>query len=189
MSPFAWFFRRLLALFVDYLILSSVNLLLQPLLLISYLIAASSGPDSGLHNGAVVSLLLVGQLVPVMVYFWLLHASDWHATPGKLLLGIEVRAAGARSASLGLMGLRSLYALLTLLSCGLGYLWMLCDRGRALHDRLGSSVVVRRGTDPSGEVVAVSMQASVAILYVVASYLIYALAVIPCALVFSQWMP
>lgn len=63
-----------------------------------------------------------------------------------------------------MMAVRSLYALLTLFSAGLGYVWMPVDHGRALHDRLGSSMVVCRGAAPSSEVAGTPMQASVAIL-------------------------
>jgi uncharacterized RDD family membrane protein YckC len=185
MQRFPLLGRRLLALFVDYLILSSVNFLLQPLLLISYIIAASPMADGGLRNSMLLSLLLGGQLLPVLVYFWLFHASHWHATPGKLLVGIELREAGPQPLGIGAMAMRSLYAL-TLLSAGSGYLWALVDRrGRALHDWLGASVIVRRGTDPMFAIPAASLEPSTAILYVIASYLMYAIAMIPCALVFN----
>ena len=186
MPRFTLFCRRLLALFVDCIILTSMNAVLQPLLMIGYLIAASPDPGAGVRNGVLVSLLLGGQLVPALVYFWLFHACRWHATPGKLLMGIELREAGARPLTTGAIAKRSAYALLTLLSAGLGYLWALFDRrGRALHDHLGASVVVCRGVDATFAVPAAALAPSAAILLVLASYLLYAVAVIPCALLIS----
>lgn len=180
------FCKRLLALFVDWIVLTTMNAVLQPLLMIGYLIAASPGPGGEVRNGVLVSLLLGGQLVPALVYFWLFHACRWHATPGKLLMGIELRETGWRPLTTGAIAKRSLYALLTLLSAGLGYVWMLFDRrGLALHDHLGASVVVRRGVDSTFAVPAGSLAPSAAILLVLASYVLYAVAVIPCALVAS----
>ncbi|HEV2679223.1 MAG TPA: RDD family protein [Rhodanobacter sp.] len=187
MQRFTLFCKRLLALFVDYIVLTTVNAVLQPLLMIGYLIAASPGPGGGVRNGALVSLLLGGQLVPAFVYFWLFHACCWHATPGKLLMGIELREAGSRPLTTRAIAKRSLYALLTLLSAGLGYVWVLFDRrGLALHDHLGASVVVRRDADTTFAVPAASLAPSATILIVLASYVLYAVAVIPCALVISQ---
>lgn len=184
MQRFTLLCKRLLALFVDCIVLTTMNAVLQPLLMIGYLIAASPGPGGDVRNGALVSLLLGGQLVPAFVYFWLFHACRWHATPGKLLMGIELREAGSRPLTTRAIAERSLYALLTLLSAGLGYVWALFDRrGLALHDHLGASVVVRRGVDTTSAVPAASLAPSAAILIVLASYVLYAVAVIPCALV------
>jgi len=186
MQRFALFCRRLLALFVDYLVLTTMNAVLQPLLMIGYLIAASPGPGGDVRNGALVSLLLGGQLVPAFVYFWLFHACRWHATPGKLLMGIELHEAGSPPLTTNAIAKRSLYALLTLFSAGLGYVWALFDRrGLALHDHLGVSVVVRRGVDTTFAVPAASLAPSMAILIVLATYVLYAVVVIPCALVIS----
>ncbi|MEO5830743.1 MAG: RDD family protein [Rhodanobacter sp.] len=124
--------------------------------------------------------------MPVLAYFWLFHASHGHATPGKLLVGIELREAGLQPLGIGAMAMRSLYALLTLLSVGSRYVWALFDRrGRALHDWLGASVVVGRDTDPMFAIPTASLEPSTAILYVIASYLMQAIAMIPCALVFN----
>ena len=184
MQRFTLLCKRLLALFVDCIVLTTMNAVLQPLLMIGYLIAASPGPGGDVRNGALVSLLLGGQLVPAFVYFWLFHACRWHATPGKLLMGIELREAGSRPLTTRAIAERSLYALLTLLSAGLGYVWALFDRrGLALHDHLGASVVVRRGVDTTFAVPAASLAPSATILIVLASYVLYAVAVIPCALV------
>jgi uncharacterized RDD family membrane protein YckC len=186
MQRFTLFCKRLLALFVDCIVLTTMNAVMQPLLMIGYLIAASPGPGGDVRNGVLVSLLLGGQLVPAFVYFWLFHACRWHATPGKLLMGIELREASLRPLTSRAIAKRSLYALLTLLSAGLGYVWALFDRrGLALHDQLGASVIVRRHADTTFAVPVASLAPSAAILIVLASYVLYAVAVIPCALVIS----
>jgi len=187
MQRFTLLCKRLLALFVDCIVLTTMNAVLQPLLMIGYLIAASPGPGGDVRNGVLVSLLLGGQLAPAFVYFWLFHACRWHATPGKLLMGIELREAGSRPLTTRAIAKRSVYTLLTLLSAGLGYVWVLFDRrGLALHDHLEASVVVRRGVDAAFAVPAASLAPSAAVLIVLASYVLYAVAVIPCSLVISQ---
>jgi len=65
-------------------------------------------------------------------------------TPGKLLLGIRVVDAQTREPlgagrALG----RGLACILSLLSLGLGYLWLVFDpRHQALHDKLAGTLVV-----------------------------------------------
>ncbi|WP_028534729.1 RDD family protein [Paludibacterium yongneupense] len=68
------------------------------------------------------------------------------ATPGKMLIGAEVVDAASGSAmGLAQATLRSLACTLSLLSCGLGYAWVLLDpRKQAWHDKIARTVVVRR---------------------------------------------
>lgn len=187
MQRLTLFCRRLLALCLDCVVMMTMNALLQPLLMIGYLIAASPDISGVSHNGVLVWLLLGGQLAPAFVYFWLFHASGWHATPGKRLMGIEVRAADSRPLTISAMAKRSAYALLTLLSVGLGYAWAAFDRrGLALHDRLGASKVVTREASATCVVPAASLAPSAAALLVLASYLLYGVAVIPCALIIDR---
>lgn len=77
----------------------------------------------------------------------------WHTrggTPGKLLLGIRVVDARTRGpVSFGQALWRGLACALTLLSLGLGYLWLLLDPKRqTLHDKLAGTLVVHAPRRP-----------------------------------------
>lgn len=80
------------------------------------------------------------------LYFTLGTGGPSSATPGMRLLGVELRdISGVRPDRLQ-AGVRAfLYFVTWGMTCGLLFLWVAFDaRGRALHDVLTSSVVVRR---------------------------------------------
>jgi uncharacterized RDD family membrane protein YckC len=102
---------------------------------------------------AVMSLGILAPLVALMsvsvvafVYFVLFTGTGSGATPGMRFMGLELRDIGGGPPVMLQAGIRALLYFITwFLFAGLLFVWILFDaRGRAVHDILTSSVVVRR---------------------------------------------
>lgn len=105
--------------------------------------AGKATPDLGLlmrFNGALLGPLLLLR----MAYTAAFHA--WvGATPGKLAFGLGLEAVNGGRAGLGRVLLRTVLEALTLATLGVGFgVMMLGGEGRALHDLLAGTRVVRR---------------------------------------------
>jgi uncharacterized RDD family membrane protein YckC len=105
--------------------------------------------------GVVLTVLSFGLLAPFVfvslpvigfIYFVLFTGFAAGATPGMKLMGLELRDISGGPAMMLQAGIRTvLYFVTWFLSAGLLFVWVLFDaRGRAVHDILTSSVVVRR---------------------------------------------
>lgn len=141
----AGFGIRLVAYLVDGVIL------FIPFLLVNLAIGAvllSAGPESPSEIGAAaVAMIVYGALAMMsaayLVVFWALRG----ATPGKSLLGLEIRTEQGQS-PLGLPTamMRLLGYVVSGSLFGLGYLWIaFSDDKRGWHDRIAKTVVVRQG--------------------------------------------
>jgi len=100
----------------------------------------------GRSVAALIRLRLTQALLILGPFLWLaaFEASRWRATPGKLAMGLEVLGADDRRLSVARSLLRQLMKLLELGATGLGYfIGALTGDGRALHDRLSGTKVVR----------------------------------------------
>ncbi len=105
--------------------------------------------------GTVLAVLSLGLLAPFVfvslpilgfLYFVLFTGIASGATPGMRVMGLELRdVAGDRPAMLQACIRALLYFVTWVMTGGLLFVWVLFDaRGRAVHDILTSSVVVRR---------------------------------------------
>lgn len=105
--------------------------------------AGKAAPDIGLllrFNAVLLGPLLLLR----MLYTGAFHAIVG-ATPGKLAFGLRLVALDGRAPSPGRVVLRTLLETLTLATLGLGFgVMMLAGDGRALHDLLAGTRVVRR---------------------------------------------
>lgn len=105
--------------------------------------AGKATPDLGLLLR--FNALLLGPLLLLrMLYTAAFHAAVG-ATPGKLAFGLRLVALDGRAPGPGRVLLRTLLETLTLATLGLGFgVMMLAGDGRALHDLLAGTRVVRR---------------------------------------------
>jgi uncharacterized RDD family membrane protein YckC len=86
-----------------------------------------------------VPLLLLRSLYTAAFHAWV------GATPGKLALGLKLVAMNGGKPGLGRVLLRTLLETITLATLGIGFgVMMLGGDGRALHDLLAGTRVVRR---------------------------------------------
>jgi uncharacterized RDD family membrane protein YckC len=125
------------ALLIDYIIVVGV-------LALATLLARVSG-DSGRRGGSFI--LFVGYLTTAGVAFvnFVLLANLSGRTLGKWIAGLRIERRDGEPLSVGRALLRHLVGYpLTLLTLGLGFLFAAFDpKGRALHDWLAGTVVVR----------------------------------------------
>jgi uncharacterized RDD family membrane protein YckC len=148
--------RRALALLIDAAVVAlpiaipmMLGLFGQAFRAISYI-----DPDdvSGLIITGAYKKPLIGVLVVMVIYSALMHALSGR-TVGKLALGLELVATknGERPKPVRAV-VRSLLALVGVVSMGGGYLWLIVDRrSRAIHDWLtGTAVVVSKSRVHSG---------------------------------------
>jgi len=137
---FAGFLRRLLAFILDSMIVGLIS---------SALLIAWFGWSNLPAVGSLDDLLTRDWRLLVIEYgfpaiwtlgFWLL----WMATPGKMLLDCEIVDARTRQrARPWQLVVRYLGYLLSTLTLGLGFLWMVVDRRKqGLHDKLAGTLVV-----------------------------------------------
>jgi uncharacterized RDD family membrane protein YckC len=139
--------RRIGAFLIDFSLIGLVNGPLQPVLMILYLLAAPRHDPTGtIHAGYNLLLGCALMAIPVLfglAYFVVFHACSRGATPGKMLLGLQVTTEDGRRLGLRRSTLRTFASLLCFASLGLGYVLMLTDRRhRAVHDRLAGTRVI-----------------------------------------------
>jgi uncharacterized RDD family membrane protein YckC len=135
----AGFWRRLLAFLLDSLMIGFVTMLLA-LTLFGH--QYSMQMQEITLQSTQWSLHLLEQGLPVVwtIGFWLL----WMATPGKMLMDIEiVDAKTGTKAGFGQLVLRYLGYIVSGLPLGLGFLWIVIDkRKQGWHDKLSSTRVI-----------------------------------------------
>ena len=126
----ASFGRRLGAFVIDLILLGIVNGIIR-------LIA---GQDVSFGVGIVLWL----------AYFTYFEGSDTGQTLGKRALGIRVYDfAGGAAIGFGRGFVRAIMKYVSLIPCGLGYLWMLWDKEKQTwHDKLATTVVVPTSAYP-----------------------------------------
>jgi len=132
---YAGFWRRLAALFIDFLLLATLFLIL----------------DYGLGYFSIGNteqlpwqLLLVNDLLAafIIIFCWICCA----ATPGKLLFNCEIVQATTYTAITPFQALlRYLGYIISSIPLGLGFLWILHDtRKQGWHDKIARTVVILR---------------------------------------------
>jgi uncharacterized RDD family membrane protein YckC len=138
---YAGFWRRFAASFVDGLILFFPNAILRTL-------AGLPGPFS-LHplQDDQLGRALTMTATLTLIYWWYcarLESSHWQGTLGQQLLGLRVTDLAGRRISFARATGRYFAQWLSLLLCGLGYLFNLwTSRRQTLHDLVAGCVFVR----------------------------------------------
>ncbi|HEV7701380.1 MAG TPA: RDD family protein [Pyrinomonadaceae bacterium] len=137
-APFA---LRCAAIFVDY-----TFLLIVP---VAWLVLARFLSDTGVPDGIGKTVWTLGVLLFVVDFLLLPMLSNGQSF-GKMLVGIRiVRIDGARVDATGILKRNLLGYLLTGLTVGLGFLLAAVNNsGRALHDYVGGTVVIRGRKTP-----------------------------------------
>lgn len=134
-SDYGGFWRRVLALVVDSLILW------LPSLALAFCLGVWFRSDFSLNQSrGIQAMAAYGAAAVYSVYFW---ASRWHATPGKRLVGLIVVADDGSLLGVG----RSAWRLVGQVVSGLVIVGPLLvigsERRQALHDLLAGTVVVK----------------------------------------------
>lgn len=146
----AGFWRRFVALSVDAAILALPIWLGRVIIAwIHYRVLANVILDSGgltasrLDAATSLARLLLSLCLP-LAYFLFFEASSWAATPGKRLLGFQLRTTAGGRAGLGRVLFRNLLKALSAAPLMAGFfLAMFTPRRRTLHDLLTGSLMVK----------------------------------------------
>jgi len=139
----ARFLSRGLALAIDLVILSALDVVLFLLATSAVLLAEQiTGARVGGATDLVRASISAGSMTLFLGYFSVLHARSGQ-TLGKVALRIHVRDESGARLSLGQSILRTCGYGISALPLGAGFLLALGPEGRALHDRLARTVVVR----------------------------------------------
>ena len=146
--------RRLGAFLLDASLIGVLNGLLQPLLMILYLLAAPRAqPTACAYDTRTLLVFCLLAAIPLLfgfAYFTLFHACSRGAMPGKLLLGLQVVVSDAPDQRLSLRrsAARTLASSLCFVSIGGGYAFMLFDaQRRSMHDRIAGTRVLAASAD------------------------------------------
>jgi uncharacterized RDD family membrane protein YckC len=144
----AGFWRRLVAAFLDWLLVGIVAAAIGDL----FGVDAPSPPST--DGGVNVQLAGTGPFILVeLLYFTWFHATSAGQSIGNKILGIRVLDADTgRSLPYARAFVRALMSNLSALPCFLGFLWMLWEpRKRTWHDLVADSLVVRASVYPPGQ--------------------------------------
>lgn len=174
--------RRIGAFLLDISLIGTLNGLLQPVLMILYLLAAPRrDPTGAIHDGRTVLLFCALAAIPMLfglAYFALFHACSRGATPGKMLLGLQVTTDRGLRLTLRRSVLRTLASMLCFASLGLGYVMMLLDaQRRGVHDRLAGTRVIASTSElaPAGSLELTPWTAAAVLVAVVPMILTFAI--------------
>lgn len=139
----AHFASRALALIIDLVILSVLDVVLFALATSAVLLAERlTGTRVGGATELVRASLSAGSMTLFLAYFAVLHARSGQ-TLGKVALRIHVRDESGARVGLARSILRTCGYGLSALPLGAGFLLALGPARRALHDRIAGTVVVR----------------------------------------------
>jgi uncharacterized RDD family membrane protein YckC/Tfp pilus assembly major pilin PilA len=141
-ARYAGFWRRVVASFLDGLILAVFNVVL-----VVGLIGVVMGSGSDPEGDAAVALSWLSGMALSWLYYALLHSSEAQATWGKRALGIKVVSLTGERIGFGRATGRYFATILSSLILGIGFLMAGFTRQRqALHDMVAGTLVVSRET-------------------------------------------
>lgn len=155
-SPaYAGFGTRFLAYWVDFLILFPLGLVVQQMLgnrPFDLFQARTLTDLQAVQAQARSPSGLIASVAVALAYHLIFWTSFDGATPGKKLLGIQIRRSNGEQIGYPAAIARYFGYLLsgvTFLFFGLGYLWVIWDKKKqALHDKIADTVVVKTGKSP-----------------------------------------
>lgn len=133
---FASLDQRLLAVAIDYLLLTMIYALVA-------LVGVWYFSEQDLRNAFTFSAAI---LIPVTKFFYSawLESTYWQGTLGKSWLGLKVCDMHGRKISLGRSIIRNFAKILSTATLGIGYLMGFFDkRQQCLHDRIAGTLVIK----------------------------------------------
>ena len=142
--PWAGFFRRSCAFYIDVAILYALSSFLFYLIYVAYTVGlAIHGQELDLENlGYFLRILFFAGLLLVGGYFVLLHGMDGR-TVGKWLLGLRVVSVNRTPITYG-QALARLLGTIPATFFGIGFFWILVNRERrGWHDILARTWVIK----------------------------------------------
>lgn len=151
-NEYAGFGRRILAYWVDFLILFPVGLTIQqilganPFAMFQYetLEQLQKAQQSGTNTIPTLISLAIG-----LAYFLIMWVNYDGATPGKRLMAIKIIRSDGSKLSYPSAFLRYIGYFVSAFVFGLGYLWMIWDKKKqAWHDKIAGTVVVKTDAQP-----------------------------------------
>jgi uncharacterized RDD family membrane protein YckC len=143
-QPYAGFWRRFVASFIDGIMLVIASKVLD--VIVQRLVDRIIDPEP--NSVLSVSIWLLSSVLFYVVVYWLYFAlqesSKWQATPGKRALGIAVTDLTGNRISFGRATGRHFAHLISLITFLIGYLIQpFTERRQALHDIIAGTLVVR----------------------------------------------
>lgn len=151
-DKYAGFGRRILAYWVDFLILFPIGLTIQqmfganPFAMFQYetLEQLQKAQQSGTNTIPTLISLAIG-----LAYFLIMWVNYDGATPGKRLMAIKIVKSDGSKLSYPAAFLRYIGYFVSAFVFGLGYLWMIWDKKKqAWHDKIAGTVVVKTDEQP-----------------------------------------
>ncbi|MGX5175183.1 RDD family protein [Aliikangiella sp. IMCC44653] len=141
---YAGFWKRVVAYFIDYII---IYILIS---IISVAVLGVSVAPTNLNFAVAQAVMLVGIWLAIcLLYFALLESSSGQATLGKRMLGIKVTDMQGQQLSFAHAAGRQLSGVISNFTFSIGYLMAaFTSRKQALHDIIASAVVVNRHFGP-----------------------------------------
>lgn len=140
-TSFASFWRRFGALMIDGLLLGAIQLI--------WLAPAMAGAALSESTEAMASAMGIMQIIGViigLIYFPLMHSSQYQATLGKKWLGIKVVDTNGQRISIARGFGRYFASFLSYITLYIGFLMVFFTKRRqALHDKLAGTYVVYIG--------------------------------------------
>jgi uncharacterized RDD family membrane protein YckC len=137
---YAGFWRRLLAILIDGLLIAAVLGSLVGLFSLANGPEAASNPVNGL-----VAFLPLLTISGFWFYFMLMESSSWQATIGKKILRIHVTDLDGHRISLGRATGRTFAKYLSGMPLGIGFIMAgFSKKKQALHDMIANCLVLRR---------------------------------------------
>jgi uncharacterized RDD family membrane protein YckC len=134
-AEYAGFWRRMLALLIDYIALYLPTLYIP--YFAGYMLRGHLGYYKIVLVGIIISLLIA------WLYWTLCESSPWQASLGKRLMGICVTDIDGERLTFAKSGKRTVCKVLSLLPLGLGFVAAaFTAKKQALHDLITDSVVV-----------------------------------------------
>ncbi len=143
LGAYAGFWRRLVASLIDLICVIAVGFV--TILVVVGIAATLEGGLKKGNNAGLGLAVLVAVPVAIAVLYVFTEASERQATPGKRAVGLQVVRQDGGRIDRGLATGRFFARLLSLVTLGGGYLWMLTEPERlAMHDAMTETEVRRR---------------------------------------------
>lgn len=142
-SNFVGFWKRLVALVIDSLILGLPTSFVM-IIGISFFVAL--GPVLSQYNLQFLGLLIpLANLVIPWLYMAGFESSGWKATPGKMALGIKVTDTNGEQISFGQATGRYFGKFVSGIILGIGFIMAgFTDQKQALHDLIANTLVLQQ---------------------------------------------
>jgi uncharacterized RDD family membrane protein YckC len=132
---YAGFWWRVLAYFIDSIVLSIVYTLL-----VSYLTLVTQNVNGSVAFGNMANLVIT------FIYFTCLESSEWQGTLGKQICGLQVTNLDGNRISYRVAVLRHIGKIISALILCIGFLMVaFTEKKQGLHDKLARTFVVKIG--------------------------------------------